>query len=84
MLLLDVQCHDFLENLVERDVGVCHNQGSLLREVVVDVRNDLSCHVSLAGTWRTNNHCKAWLHTCTNGFNLETIQSDAREIELQR
>lgn len=48
MPLVDVDGHDLLKQLVQRLIGVCHQQSALLRIVVVEVRNYLHCHVSFS------------------------------------
>ena len=47
--------HGISQFLVPYLVGMCHDEGALLREVVVEVGDDLDGHISLSSTRRTHN-----------------------------
>jgi hypothetical protein len=55
MSLVYVESNYLLEELVEGLVRVRNEKRSLLREVVIDVIDDLGRNVSFAGTWWPNN-----------------------------
>ncbi len=70
MLLLHVKRHDLLKDLIERHVGVRHDERALLGEVVIEVRNDLHGNVRLARSRRTDNQCQPRLHARPDRFDL--------------
>ena len=70
MLLVDVQLHDLLEQLIQRLVRVRDDQRSLLRKVVVDVGDDLHGHVGLTGTRRTDDQRETVLHAAVDRLDL--------------
>jgi hypothetical protein len=55
MSLVYVKSNDLLEELIEGLIRVCNEKRSLLREVVIDVIDDLSCNISFTGTRWSNN-----------------------------
>ena len=55
MSLVDIKSHDLLKELVQGLVTVCDNEGPLVREVVVDVADDLNCYISFTSTWMWEN-----------------------------
>ena len=63
MSLVDVQSNDLLEKLIESLIGVCDEECPLPREVVIDIVDDLSCDISLAGAWWADNDCETRLCT---------------------
>ena len=59
-------------------VGVCDYEGSLLREVVVEVGDDLDGHIGLSCTWRTH-HLKE-----REGGGIEREREAVRESAQRR
>ena len=74
MVLFHVQRHDLLEKLIQGHVGVGDDERPLLREVVVQVGNDLHSHISFAGSRRPDNQRQSWLHSCANGLHLKACE----------
>mmetsp|Transcript_4978 Transcript_4978/g.14810 ORF Transcript_4978/g.14810 Transcript_4978/m.14810 type:complete len:588 (+) Transcript_4978:1180-2943(+) len=68
--LLDVAFHDLLEEVVEGRVRVGHNQRLLVREVVVEVCDDLHRNIGLACTWRPHDHGESLAHAAADGLGL--------------
>ena len=54
--LVDVECHDFLKELIEGLIGVGDDEGSLLWVVVIEVGDDLHGNVRLSSARGTHNH----------------------------
>ena len=57
-------------------VGMGHQQYSLVWEVVVEIRNDLHCHVRLPGTWWSDDEGQSWLHARVDGLHLSGSEPD--------
>lgn len=74
--LVNVQAHDLFKKLVQRLVRMRHNERLLVREVVVDVRDDLYGDVRFTSAWRTDDHRQAWLHSGPDRFDLRGGEVD--------
>ena len=48
MSLIDINSHNLLKQLVECLIRVSHQQCPLVRIVMIEIGNDLNCHVSLS------------------------------------
>ncbi len=75
MSFVNVQCDDLLKELVERLIAVSDNQRALLREVVVNVGDDLDSHIGLTRSRRSNNLQTPNSHACKRGHQTPTIVS---------
>lgn len=51
-------------------IGVCDNKRALVREVVIDVWDDLYGHVRFTRSRGSNYHSQTWLHAWPYGLNL--------------
>ena len=67
--------------LVEGLVGVSDKESPLIREVVVEIGNDLDSNVSLSSTGWTNYQRKTMLHTRQDGLYLSRCERNCIPAE---
>ena len=70
VVLLNVQRHDLLKQLIQRLVRVRDNQRALVRVIVIQIRDNLHCHVRFARARRSHHHGQARLHARADGLDL--------------
>lgn len=58
-------------------IGVCDEESTLVRVVVVDVGDDLNSNISLACTRWSYYHCEPWLHACSDSLHLSRNKWDS-------
>mmetsp|Transcript_72115 Transcript_72115/g.168979 ORF Transcript_72115/g.168979 Transcript_72115/m.168979 type:complete len:488 (-) Transcript_72115:1383-2846(-) len=74
--LRDVKCHDFLEQIIQGLVGMCHEHDLLVWEVVEKQIHNLHGGVSLASPRRSHDHGQARVHARPDCLHLHGRKAD--------